>query len=100
MCLKGYSSYTRALICQKSRKSRELPDKDHIILPRHLRAELRSLSDYTDCYTQASQVSTWLGVQSGSGILKGMINLLPKPDERLSFHNLTAKERLATMHAK
>ena len=49
---------------------------------------------------QATQVSTGLGVQSRLGILKGTIDKLPKPDERLYFNVLTAKEKLATMCAK
>ena len=46
-------------------------------------AEPRSLNNCTD-YKQASQVSTWPGDQSGSGILKAMIGKLPKPDDRFN----------------
>ena len=45
-------------------------------------------------------MSAWPGDQSGSGILKGIINLSPKPDERLSFYNLTAIEKSATISAE
>ena len=41
-----------------------------------------------------------LGDQSGSGILKGTINLLLKPDESLSFYTLNYKEKSATMYAE
>ena len=78
MCLRGYSSYTRALICYQSSKGGALPDNDQAALPRQLRAEPRSLNDCTACCTQASQVSAWPGDQSGSGVLKGMINLAPE----------------------
>ena len=47
-------------------------------------AECRSLNDCTACRTQASQVSTRIGDQSGSGILKGTIDSLLKPDERFN----------------
>ena len=39
-------------------------------------AEPRSLNDCTACCTQASQVSAWLGDQSGSGVLRGTIDKL------------------------
>ena len=78
MHLRGYSSYTWALICYQSSNGGALPDKDQAALPRQLRAEPRSLNDCTACHTQASQVSAWPGDQSGSGILKGTINLSPK----------------------
>ena len=48
----------------------------------------------------ASQVSTWPGDQSRSGILKGIINKLLKLDERLSFYVLTAKEKPAIMYTE
>ena len=47
-------------------------------------AEPRSSNNCTACHTQASQISAWLGDQSGSGILRGMIDKLLKPDERLT----------------
>ena len=81
---KRYSSFTRALTCYQSSKGGALPDKDQAALPRQLRAEPRSLNDCTACCKQASQVSAWLGDQSGSGVLKGTIDLLPKPDERFN----------------
>ena len=40
-------------------------------------AKPRSLKNCTACCTQASQVSTQLGDQFRSGILKGMIDKLP-----------------------
>ena len=49
---------------------------------------------------QASQVSVWLGDQFGLGILKATINLLPKPDERLSSYVIVAKGNSATMCAE
>ena len=88
---RGYSSYTQALTCFQSSKCKALPDKDQAALPRQLRAKPRSLNNCTPCHTQASQVSIWLGDQFGLGILKGMINLLVKPDERYSFNILTAE---------
>ena len=57
---------------------RALTDKDQAALPRQIRAEPRSLNHCTAFHTQASQVSTQPGDQSGSGILKGMINLAPE----------------------
>ena len=48
------------------------------------------LNNCTTSHTQASQVSTEPGDQPRVGVLKGTINLLPKPDERLSFYILTA----------
>ena len=47
-------------------------------------AEPRSLSNFTACCTQASQVSTQLDDQSRSGILRGTVEKLPKPDERFA----------------
>ena len=47
-------------------------------------AKPRSLNDCTAFCKQASQVSSCPGDQSGSGILKGMINSLPKPDEKFN----------------
>ena len=78
MRLRGYSSYTRALTCYQSSNGRALPDNAQAALPRQLRAKPGSLNDCTTCHTQASQVSAWPGDQSGSGILKGMINLSPE----------------------
>ena len=49
---------------------------------------------------QASQVSMQLGDQSELGILNYTINPLPKPNERLPFYILTAKEKSATMYAE
>ena len=46
------------------------------------------------------QVSAQPGDQSRSGILKGMIYLLLKPDKKLSFNSLTAKEKSATMYVE
>ena len=77
-------SFTRALTCYQSNKGRALPDNDQAALPKQLRAEPRSLNDCTACYTQASQVSTRPGDQSGSGVLRGTIDKLPKPDERFA----------------
>ena len=77
-------SFTQALTCYRSSKGGALPDNDQVALPRQLRAEPRSLNDCTACHTQASQMSTWLGDQSGSGVLRGMIDKLPKPDERFA----------------
>ena len=37
-------------------------------------------------------MNAWLGAQSRSNILKGTINLLLKPHDRLSFYVLTAKK--------
>ena len=45
-------------------------------------AEPRSLSDCTAYYKQEIQVIIWPRDQSGSGILKGVIDSLPNPDER------------------
>ena len=86
---KRYSSFTWTLTCCRSSKGGALPDKDQAALPRQLRAEPRSLNDCTACCKQASQVSVWLGYQSRSGILKVMINVLPKRDER--FNELSYK---------
>ena len=84
MCLKRYSSFTQALTCYRSSKGGALSDKYQVALPSQLRAEPRSLNDCTACSKQASQVSAWPGDQSRSGILKGMIDKLPKPDERFN----------------
>ena len=84
MCLKRYFSFNQPPICYRSSKGGALPDKDQAALPRQLRSEPRSLNDCTACHKQASQVSKWLGDQSGSGVLKGMIDKLPKPDERFN----------------
>ena len=65
-----------------------------------LELKLGLLNDCTTCHTQESQVSMQPRDQSRSGILKGIINLLPKPDEGLSFYILTAKKKPATMRAK
>ena len=59
-------------------------------LPRQLRAEPRSLNDGTACHKQASQVSMQPGDWSRLGILKGMIDSLPKPGER--FNELSCKQ--------
>ena len=40
---------------------------------------------------QTSQVSALPADKSGSGVLKGTLNLLPKPDKRLSFYVITTK---------
>ena len=48
-------------------------------------AEPRTLDYCTACRKQASQVSAQPGDQSGSGVLKGTIYRLPKPDERFSY---------------
>ena len=82
MCLKRYSSFTRALTCYQSSKGGALPNKKQAALPRQLRAEPKSLNDCTACHKQSNQVSTQPGYQSRSGILKSMIDLLLKPDER------------------
>ena len=100
MCLRRYSSYNWALICHRSSKGGVLPDIDQMALLRQLGAEPRYLNDCTACHIQANQVSTWPGDQSRSGVLKGMINLLQKPDERLYFNILAAKEKLSTMWAE
>ena len=84
MRLRGYSSFTRALTCYRSSKGGALPDNDQAALPGQLRAEPRSLNDCTACRKQASQVSARPGDQSGSGVLRGTIAKLPKPDERLT----------------
>ena len=47
-------------------------------------AEARSLNNCTAYHIQASQVSAQLGDQSGSGILKGMIEKLPKSDDKFN----------------
>ena len=47
-------------------------------------AEARSLNNCTACCKQASQVSAWLGDQSGSVVQKGMIDKLPKLDARFN----------------
>ena len=94
---RGYSSYTQVLTCHRSSKGWALPDKDQAALPRQFKAELRSLNDCTACCTQASKVSVQPGAQSTSGVLKGTINPLSKPDERLSFYNLATTEKSATM---
>ena len=65
-----------------------------------LELNLGLLNDCIACYTQENQVSTQLGDQSRSGILKHKIDKLLKPDERLYFHILAAKEKLATMGAE
>ena len=84
MHLRGYLSFTRALTCYQSSKGGALPDNDQAALPRQLKAEPRSLNGCTACCKQASQVNAQPGDQSRSGILKGMIDKLPKPDERLT----------------
>ena len=78
MRLRGYLSYTQAFIYYRNSKGGALPDKDQAALPRQPRAEPRSLNDCAACSMQASQVSVWPGAQSGSSVLKGMINLAPK----------------------
>ena len=49
-------------------------------------AEPRSLNYFTAYCTQADQVSVSLGDQFRSGILKALMDKLPKPDKR---YNLT-----------
>ena len=72
----------QALTCYQSSKGGALPDKNQAALPRQLRAEPRSLNDCIACHKQANQVSTRPGDQPRSSVLKGMIDKLPKPDER------------------
>ena len=55
-------------------------------------AEHRSLKNFTACCMQESQVSLWPGDQSGSGVLKGTIKKLLKPDER--FANAMTYKRI------
>ena len=81
---KKYLSFTRVFTCYQSSKGGALLDKDQAALHRQLRAEPRSLNDCTTCCMQASQVSAQLWDQSGSGVLKAMIVLLPKLDERFN----------------
>ena len=78
MHLRGYSSYTWALICYRSSNGGALPDNDQVALLRQLRAEPRSSNYCTACRMQASQVSAWPGDQPGSGELKCTINLSPE----------------------
>ena len=65
-----------------------------------LELNLGLLNEYTACLPWASQVSVQPGAQFRSGVLKGMINLLLKPDKRLSCYVQTAKEKLTTMYAE
>ena len=78
MALAIFQSHTQALICYRSSNGGASPDNDQVALPRQLKAEPRSLNYYTTCRTQASQVSVRPGDQSGSGVLKGTINLTPE----------------------
>ena len=45
-------------------------------------------------------MSGWLGDQSRLGVLKGLIDKLPKLDKRLSFYVLAAKDKSATIYAE
>ena len=99
MRLRGYSSYTRAFICYQSSKDGALPDKDQTALPSQLRAEPRSLNNFTTYHMQEIQMSAQQGSQTRSGILKGTIKLLLKPNKRLSFYVLPT-EKLATICAE